>query len=305
MRVSAAADHLACPLLLAARIELLTGRARRFHLPHGMISMNNPIWQIQYGCGPLVAAAIHDGDEVRPELQDWLALSPAERLREQDPHTGMWTTVAPTRILGLRSRFEVDLNRPRDKAVYQTPADAWGLTVWRDKLSAELVKRSLEAYDSFYTHLRQLLDSLVLKHGRVIVLDLHSYNHRRAGPDAPPADPEENPEVNIGTGTVDRPRWGPIIDRLIHELRSFEYHDRRLDVRENVKFQGGNFPRWIHETFPDSVCCIAIEFKKFFMDEWTGRPDHDHLYSIGQALQRAADAITEELEGFDRNETNQ
>ena len=30
-----------------------------------------------------------------------------------------------------RSRFEVDLNRPREEAVYRVPEDCWGLDVWR------------------------------------------------------------------------------------------------------------------------------------------------------------------------------
>lgn len=266
--------------------------------------MSNPIWQIQFGDGSLVAAAIHDGDEVRPELQEWLAISADDRLREQDPFTGMWTAMAPTRIVGLRSRFEVDLNRHRDKAVYLSPEDAWGLNVWKPELPRHYVERSLAAYDAFYGQVRHLLESMVVKHGRVIVFDLHSYNHRRQGPHGPQADPADNPEVNIGTGTMNRERWSPIVDRCISELRAFDYHGRHLDVRENVKFQGGNFSRWIHETFPDSVCSIAIEFKKFFMDEWTGQPDHDHLYTIGQALQHVANAITEELESFDQIKTD-
>ena len=126
--------------------------------------MSTPIWQIQYGDGPLVATAIHDGDEVRAELHEWLAISPEDRLREQDPFTGTWTSIAPTRITGLRSRFEVDLNRPREKAVYLTPDDSWGLKVWRERLPSDHVQRSLAAYDSFYTHVRHLLENLVARH---------------------------------------------------------------------------------------------------------------------------------------------
>ena len=258
-------------------------------------ALSTPIWQIQYGEGPLVATAIHDGHEVRSELHDLLAISPQDRLREQDPFTATWTSIAPTRIVGLRSRFEVDLNRPREKAVYLTPEDAWGLTVWRQNLVPDLVAQSLSAYDAFYTHVRYLLENLVMRHGRVIVFDLHSYNHRRNGPDGPHANPDENPEVNIGTGSMNRQIWGPIVDRFIGELREFDYQGRQLDVRENVKFQGGHFPGWIHQTFPDSVCAIAIEFKKFFMDEWTGEPHHDHIATIGRALQQASAGVTEEL----------
>ena len=43
----------------------------------------------------------------------------------------------------------------------------------------------------------------------IVVFDLHTYNHRRNGPDGPPADPAGNPQVNIGTGTMNRDRWAP------------------------------------------------------------------------------------------------
>ena len=259
----------------------------------------NPVWQIQYGEGPLVAAAIHDGGEVRDELVELFKIAPHERLREQDPYTGMWTSIAPTRIVGLRSRFEVDLNRPREKAVYRTPEDAWGLKVWKRELPEEMIARSLANYDAFYEHVHHLLQQLVLKNGRVIVFDLHSYNHRRQGPDAPVDDPNANPDINIGTGSMDRVRWSPIIERFINEASAFDYQGRQLDVRENVKFRGGHFGAWVHEKFPDSVCVISIEFKKFFMDEWKGSPNLDDLYAIGQLLGRVSAAVEEELISFE------
>ena len=36
-------------------------------------------------------------------------------------------------------------------------------------------------------------------------------------------------------------------------MRSYDYFGRRLDVRENVKFFGGQLPRWIHENFPHTA----------------------------------------------------
>jgi hypothetical protein len=144
------------------------------------------------------------------------------------------------------------------------------------------------------------LENLILWHGRVVVFDFHSYNHRRLGPEKPEDDPAANPEVNIGTGTMNRGRWAPIVGRVITELRQFSYQGRQLDVRENVRFRGGYFPRWIHQEFPDTVCAIAIEVKKFFMDEWTGHPDQDHLYALGQAFQQAAQGVLEELARFEQ-----
>jgi hypothetical protein len=245
---------------------------------------------------PLVAAAIHDGHSVRGEVAEALALTESKRLREEDPFTGGWTVIAPTRIVGLRSRFEVDLNRPRERAVYRRPEDAWGLQVWRWGPPADLVQRSLAVYDGFYDAVHALLSRTARRHGRFIVYDLHSYNHRRAGPDAPAADPETNPEVNVGTGSMDRRRWGPVVEAFIDSLRAFDYRGRRLDVRENVKFRGGHFSQWIHESFPAAACSLAIEFKKFFMDEWSGESDPVQMDTIRQALASTVPAVLEALQ---------
>ena len=59
--------------------------------------MSGEIWTLERGEGPIVATAIHDGHEVRDEVGSLLALDEAGRLREEDPFTGDWTTIAPTR----------------------------------------------------------------------------------------------------------------------------------------------------------------------------------------------------------------
>jgi hypothetical protein len=258
--------------------------------------MTQTFWYTEYGDGPLVACAIHDGHDICHNLTACLRLSDAERLYEEDPYTDLWTSFAPTRIVVRRSRFEVDLNRPRDQAIYLTPADAWGLNVWNCPPTPEMVARSLRIYDAFYAHLRLLLEQLVDQYGRIVVFDLHSYNHRRDEYGRLSADPALNPEINLGTGTMDRRRWGAIVERWLADMRSFDYCGRRLDVRENVKFFGGNLPGWIHQRFPDSVCALAIEVKKFFMDEWTGELDTLQHQAIGAALTQAARGVAEVLE---------
>lgn len=239
------------------------------------------------GPGPLVAAAVHDGHAVHADTLGHMALPASERLREEDPYTARLTDVAPTRIVGLRSRFEIDLNRPPEKALYRTPDDAWGLEVWRDGVPDAVVARSTAIYDAFYRAVGDLLDEKVREYGSVVVYDLHSYNHRRDGSDGPAADPEANPEVNIGTGTLDRDRWGDLVDGFISDLRdgAAEAGLRDLDVRENVKFQGGHFSRWIHDRYGSDACVIAVEFKKTFMDEWTGELDETHFSRLRQALE--------------------
>ena len=257
---------------------------------------NDGAWSITKGHGPLVAAAIHDGTRVREELRRFLAISDGAQLREEDPWTGSWTLVAPTRIVGNHSRFEVDLNRPRDKAVYLEPQDSWGLKVWNASLPKEMVRRSLELYDEFYSQVESLVRGLVETHGRLVVFDLHSYNHRRMGPYAEVDDPDGNPEVNLGTGTMDRYRWSTIVDRFVADLRTFEFRGRRLDVRENIRFFGGHLAKWLHSQFPTSVCVLSVEFKKFFMDEWTGEGFPEDIEAIQRALESTAPGVLEELE---------
>jgi N-formylglutamate amidohydrolase len=177
--------------------------------------MTPPPWEIVEGEDPVVAVAIHNGHDLRAEVAALMAISEDERLREEDPYTGLWATVAPTRLVVHRSRFEVDLNRPRDKAVYLKPEDAWGLQVWKREPPKALIDRSLAAYDAFYDELQRILSARAKRFGSFVVLDLHSYNHLRGGPEGPPAEPEGNPEVNAGTGTMNRERWASVVEEFM------------------------------------------------------------------------------------------
>ena len=257
---------------------------------------NHNIWQIQHiGEGPIVATAIHNGHLLRDEVASLSALSDEARLREEDPFTGDWTSIANVQVVVHNSRFEVDLNRPRHKAVYIHPEDAWGLKVWTKEPSIKIIVNSLGVYDSFYEEIYKLFSQLEKRYDSFVVFDLHSYNYRRNGPQSPPEDPQLNPEVNIGTGTMDRKFWSPIVTRFISDLKNYNCQGRKLDVRENVKFKGGQFSRWIHENFPESACALAIEFKKFFMDEWSGTPDLIQLNEIRLALSSTIPGVLEEL----------
>lgn len=267
-------------------------------MPDLINSRMEKMWCAAIGKSPLIAAAIHDGHDSREEVSQLFALTDAERLREEDPFTAIWTTVAETRIVGLRSRFEVDLNRPREKAVYREPTDAWGLQVWKAPLSPEVIDRSLAEYDTFYAEVKRILTHVEQQFGHFVVFDLHTYNHRRSGANAPPADAVANPEVNIGTGNMPSERWAPIVECFMNDLQNFDFLGRHLDVRENIKFRGGHFSRWIHETFPFSGCALAIEFKKFFMDEWTGVPDSVQVDAIRQALCHTIPGVLNELDKF-------
>ena len=96
-----------------------------------------------------------------------------------------------------------------------------------------------------------------------------------------------------------REHWAFLLDPLMEAMRGFDFNGRRLDVRENVAFQGkGEQTRFVHERYPGEGCAIALEFKKFFMDEWTGEPDPAELEAMrdfitfSAATARATAAMT-------------
>jgi N-formylglutamate amidohydrolase len=225
--------------------------------------------------GPIVATAIHAGHDLRDEVERRILLSDTERLREEDPYTDRLIEPAGLQVVVDRSRFEVDLNRQRDGAVYREPEDAWGMDIWDGPLPEPLIRRSLDIYDEFHSRLAALLDRLA-EDGPFVLLDVHSYNHRRGGPRAAAAPAESNPDVNVGTGSLPRDRCAPVVDTLIDSLDGTEVaRGHPLDVRENVRFKGADLDRWVHERYPETACALALEFKKTFMDEWTGRV-HEH-----------------------------
>ena len=239
-------------------------------------------WTVQHGPGPVVATAIHDGHDLRPEVAALMALSDGDRLREEDPFTGDAARGVACNVVVHRSRFEFDLNRGADGAVYRTPEQCWGLEVWQPGgLSDAVAERSLDLHGAYYRMLGGLLDDVAGRHDRFVVIDVHSYNHRRDGPDGAPTPQADAPDINIGTFSMPREYWAFLVDPLIEAMAGFDFNGRRLDVRENVAFQGkGEQTRFIHERYPQRGCAIALEFKKFFMDEWSGTPDRAEVAAM-------------------------
>jgi hypothetical protein len=251
---------------------------------------------VQQGPGPVVATAIHDGHGLRPDVADAMALPEGERLREEDPFTGEAIVGVPTHIVVHRSRFEFDLNRAPEEAVYETAEQSWGLQVWKEECDKQLLADSLAIHAEYFRMLGALLDGVAARHERFVLIDVHSYNHRREGPGAPPTPQEKAPDINIGTFSMPREHWAFLIDPLTDALRDFDFNGRKLDVRENVAFQGKGYQtRFVHERYPLRGCAIALEFKKFYMDEWTGEPDREALAAMRRVVGFIAETCEELL----------
>jgi len=252
----------------------------------------DPRWEFRFGDGPIIATAVHAGHGLRDEVSKRSALSDADRRREEDPMTDHLASVGDHLFISRVSRFEVDLNRPANEAVYRTPDDAWGLDLWTTPLPESAVDESLRARDRFYRRMGEWIEDLIRAHRRVLLLDVHSYNHLRNGPDGDPLPAESNPELDLGVSTADLDRFGDVVDTLQARLQTTRVDGRSLDVRRNVRFpDGGNWPEWVFSEYGDHVCTITLEYKKFFMNEWSGTVDLACLEHLRSGLADAVDGV--------------
>jgi N-formylglutamate deformylase len=253
-------------------------------------------WQLLLGDGPVLAAAIHDGHAIRPALRRHLALPAEERLREEDPLTGLLADTGDSQLRVRTSRFEVDLNRPREKAFPRRPEDTWGLQVWRELPLEHEIEASLNLHDRFYRMIEQVVARQIERYGMVVVIDIHSYNHRRDGAGQAPADPTDNPDIDVGLTELDKHRFRPLTDALMHRLAEVPVRDAKPDVRANVRYpDGGYFPKWLHARFGADVCAITLEYKKMFMDEWSSTADIVALHALRAGLLHALDGVREHV----------
>lgn len=256
--------------------------------------MEFSIWNLDFQRA-ILATAVHHGHDLRDEVRQAMVLEESARLREEDPHTGLLASYLGSYVVVNRSRFEIDLNRPVEAAVYQDPADSWDIQVWGGALDQGLVERSRQLHGAFYGQLGAALEQLVERHGGFVLYDVHSYNHRRPGPTAPPEDPGANPVVNLGTGSLPE-RWQPVAESFLAAMGEATVGGEPIDARPNVKFKGRYVAQFVHDNFGEVGCALAIEFKKVFMDEWTHELDEIRLAELGVALAKSAHPVQQAWE---------
>ena len=104
----------------------------------------------------------------------------------------------------------------------------------------------------------------------------------------------ENPEINVGTA-YNHPKWQSITLKLMDYLSSCVIAGHHPDVRENIVFKGGGFSQWANKRYKEKGCVVSIEFKKTFMDEWTGRGFINHILDIRTALLGLLPVLMQEL----------
>jgi len=208
---------------------------------------------VHYVCG-----AVHDGHQFRKELWDNCIHTEYERWYEEDPETKTMISSHPIVLAGCDSRFEYDLNRAPDEAVFET---AWGKQLWKQPLSETLKRKSLTKHENFYKVVHALITKLEEKFGNCIVYDMHSYNWKRWD--------REVPTWNLGTSNVDNDRFGAEIESWRHSLSQIELpHNIVSTSKINNTFQGnGYFLKFITKHFQNTLV-LATEIAKVYCDEY-------------------------------------
>ena len=209
---------------------------------------------------PYICGAVHDGSQFRKSLWEHCLHSTHERWYEEDPCTREMVQSHPVVIAGCDSRFEYDLNRAPETAVYE---DAWGKKLWKSPLPKNEHELSLSKHFAFYNVVDALVKKIERKHGRAIVFDMHSYNWQRWDRDVP--------VWNIGTSQIDTNRYGSAIEAWKEKLGTMELpNGLKSTTGINDTFYGkGYFLKYITENF-DNTLVLATEIAKVYCDENTG-----------------------------------
>lgn len=206
---------------------------------------------------PYVCGAVHDGHQFREELWENCLHSEYDRWFEEDPETKNMVKTHPIIIAGCDSRFEYDLNRAPDLAIYE---DAWGKQLWKSPLPSEMKQRSLDKHNNFYRVVHALIETLEGKHKSVVVYDMHSYNWRRWD--------REVPVINLGTKNIDNERFGGFVESWRASLGEIQLPNG-IETTSKVNdtfFGNGYFLKYITQQFKNTLV-LATEYKKIYCDE--------------------------------------
>jgi len=204
-----------------------------------------------------ICAAIHDGHQFRKELWSNCLHTEYDRWFEEDPSTKQFIQSHPIVIAGCDSRFEYDLNRDSENAVFET---AWGKKLWKKPLSKTEKDLSIQKHLNFYKVVEALVSQIERKFGVSIVYDMHSYNWKRWD--------REVPTFNLGTSNLDMDRFGSVVEDWMQDLSEIQlpYGINSTSKINDTFFGNGYFLKFITSKFKNTLV-LATEVKKIYCDE--------------------------------------
>lgn len=207
---------------------------------------------------PYLCAAIHDGHQFRKELWEDCLHSEYDRWYEEDPETKRMIDTQPMVLASMDSRFEYDLNRTPEEAVFVT---AWGKQLWKTPLSEEQQERSITKHQNFYKVVDALLNQLEHQFKHCVVYDMHSYNWQRWD--------REVPTWNLGTTNINNDKFGNQVELWRKSLSEIKLPN---NIKQTAKindtfFGNGYFLKYISAKFENTLV-LATEIAKVYCDEY-------------------------------------
>jgi hypothetical protein len=209
---------------------------------------------------PYICGAVHDGHQFRKSLWKNCLHTEYERWYEEDPCTKEMVRSHPIVIAGCDSRFEYDLNRAPETAIY---TDAWGKNLWKSPLPKDEKDLSLKKHAEFYEVVHALVRKIESKYNKALVFDMHSYNWRRWE--------RPVPTWNLGTANINNDRFGALADSWSERLSLMKLPNGIQSTSKiNDTFQGnGHFLKYITQNFENTLV-LATEIAKVYCNEYTG-----------------------------------
>lgn len=234
---------------------------------------------------PYICGAVHDGEQFRKSLWENCLHTKYERWYEEDPCTKEMVQSHPIVIAGSDSRFEYDLNRGPENAIYE---DAWGKKLWKEPLSNDEKEHSLSKHNAFYQVTHALISKIEEKYSRAIVFDMHSYNWKRWD--------REVPVWNLGTTRIDNERYGNIVESWRQRLSEMKLPNEieSTSAVNNTFYGKGYFLGYITQNFKNTLV-LATEIAKVYCDEYTGIIYPEVVRSVEEHLKELIPLQVEEF----------
>ena len=234
---------------------------------------------------PYICGAVHDGNQFRKSLWEKCLHTEYERWYEEDPCTKEMVRSHPVVIAGCDSRFEYDLNRGPENAIY---VDAWGKRLWKEPLADQEKDHSMSKHSAFYEVTHALVRKIEEKYSRAIVFDMHSYNWKRWD--------REVPVWNLGTTQIDNERYGGIVEAWKERLSKMDLPNGigSTSAVNNTFYGKGYFLGYITRHFENTLV-LATEIAKVYCDEQSGIIYPEVVRSVEEHLKELIPLQVEEF----------
>ena len=242
-----------------------------------------------------IGVVMHAGSRMDPVFRENLLISEQDQFREEDPYMQSFITEFPFQVIARDSRYEYDLNRDPDDAVYPFDRPKYGMRVWKREFSKNELRAGELKHLEFYELMDILIRYMLERNPTAIIFDMHSYCYQREKKQDWYQDPK--PGINLGTKAVNREKFGERIDMFMEDLGGQIIENNEVRAAENEVFMGGYLSRRISREYYDRVLVLALEYKKIFMDEWSGELFPDILKLLISHFNHASLRLVKESRG--------